>query len=484
MRSLSAKLTTRESLGRLLVGAVLLGAVLLGNFASGAWLYLVIAGFGAVAVLARPELGLSALIICALVVPLEFGTGTGVRLNTATMLVPALLVVWFLRMLLQRKMQVTRSRLNAPLFLFLLAGLLSLLVGTALWDPQVPRSGDFLTVQFAQWAIFAFSASALWLAGNLVRDQATLQRLTWLFLSVGGSLAVLLVVSQTPVLRIDIGTAALYRAPFWLLLVAIAGGQLAFNSELKTGQGILVVVSLGAAFLYALVVQRETASNWVGVAAVLGVLGWLRFPRLRWPVVALLIVLSISGALTSAVYEFAGGEAEWIESGGSRLVLMGRVLEVTMRNPITGLGPAAYRLYAQVEPLQYFRALWYNPNVSSHNNYVDLFSHVGLLGLGLFLWFAVEVFRLGFRLRAEFKHGLASGFVNGMIAAWAGSLVLMLFADWILPFVYNIGFPGFQASVLVWLFLGGLLAIEQIADHESTPLSPEAPERDGPVNLD
>jgi len=30
--------------------------------------------------------------------------------------------------------------------------------------------------------------------------------------------------------------------------------------------------------------------------------------------------------------------------------------------------------------------------------------------------------------------------------------------------VYNIGFLGFQASVLVWLFLGGLVALEQIAD--------------------
>lgn len=38
----------------------------------------------------------------------------------------------------------------------------------------------------------------------------------------------------------------------------------------------------------------------------------------------------------------------------------------------------------------------------------------------------------------------------------------MLLADWILPFVYNIGFPGFQASVLVWLFMGGLVALEQI----------------------
>jgi hypothetical protein len=53
-----------------------------------------------------------------------------------------------------------------------------------------------------------------------------------------------------------------------------------------------------------------------------------------------------------------------------------------------------------------------------------------------------------------------AAYVNGMLAAGAGALVLMLFADWILPFVYNIQFVGFQASVLVWLFLGGLLVLD------------------------
>jgi hypothetical protein len=100
--------------------------------------------------------------------------------------------------------------------------------------------------------------------------------------------------------------------------------------------------------------------------------------------------------------------------------------------------------------------------VASHNNYVDLFSYTGLLGLGLFFWFALEVGRLGLRLRARYPEGFTAGYVNAMLASWAGALILMLFADWILPFVYNIGFAGFQASVLVWLFLGGLVTLEKL----------------------
>ena len=87
---------------------------------------------------------------------------------------------------------------------------------------------------------------------------------------------------------------------------------------------------------------------------------------------------------------------------------------------------------------------------------------MGLLGLGIFFWLAVEMFLLGLRLRARLTSGFAAGYVNAMLAAWAGGLVLMLFADWILPHVYNIGFSGFQASVLLWLFLGGLVALENM----------------------
>jgi O-antigen ligase len=134
-----------------------------------------------------------------------------------------------------------------------------------------------------------------------------------------------------------------------------------------------------------------------------------------------------------------------------------------MRNPITGLGPAAYRPYARMEPLPYLDAFWVSPNVSSHNNYVDIFSHTGIIGLGLFIWFIVSYFSLALRVRSRQLSGLSAGYVNGVIAAVAGSLVIMLLADWILPFVYNISFQGFQASVLVWLMMGGVLALDHLS---------------------
>ena len=447
----------------IVVAGVLGAAALFGFHPHLRWLALILLGLGAVVLALRPVLGLLALVLAALVGRTEFGTGTAVAVNPATLLVPALLVVWVLSMVLRRDIRLVPSRTNAPLGLLLLSGLVSLLLGTALWDPGVPRSDNLIVVQIAQWAVFAFSAAAFWLTGNLITDEAWLRRLTFLFLGVAGTLAILRVLPISRWWVQSVATFALERSTFWLLLTALAGGQLIFNRALSTGWRVFLVASLAAAAAYALYLERATLSNVVAVISVVGMLAWLRFPRLRWVVVIVLLVLGATGFLGSAIYDFAGGGKEWTESGGSRLVLIGRVVEVTMRNPITGLGPAAYRSYARMKPLSYQGAHWLDPSVNSHNNYVDLFAHVGLLGLGIFLWLVVTIFGVGFRLRSRFKTGFAAGYVNAMLAAWAGALVLMLFADWILPHVYNIGFPGFQASVLIWLFLGGLVALEQMA---------------------
>jgi len=448
------------------VALVLVGAAVLGSRASARWLILPSLGIGVFILVQWPTVGLFALVPLALMLPMEVGTGSEVALNLAALLVSAVLGVWLLDMMRCGGVRLVPSATNQPLLLFIAAGLLSLAIGNGTWDPVVPRSSSFILVQLAQWAIFAFSAAAFWLTANLIHDAAWLRRLVFLFLGVGGSIAIPYVVPAAYRVVSPFLTTGVARAPFWMMLAALGGGQLLFNRGLARGWRIFLLAILGAVALYVFHWNRETASYWIAVVAVAGVLAWLRWPRLRWPVILLLAVLAVSGGLYSTVYEFAGGGEEWAESGGSRLALIDRVIEVTMRNPITGLGPAAYRPYAGMEPLLYGRAYWIAPLINSHNNYVDLFSQVGLLGLALFFWFAVEVARLGLRLRAYFTQGFAAGYVNGMLAAGAASLVLMMFADWILPFVYNIGFPGFQSSVLVWLFLGGLVTLEQVMHRQ------------------
>ena len=271
--------------------AVILFAAILGAQASMRWMALLVLGLGVLVLLQKPVLGLFALIVAALLVPMEFKTGTDVSLNLATLLVPALLVLWLLTMVRQRNVHLLPSRTTAPLMLFLLAGLVSLLIGNAYWDPIVPRSSNFWIVQLAQWAIFAFSAGAFLLTGNTIKNEAWLRRLTYAFLLLAGTFAILDIMLGAQFLANRFATIALIRTPFWILLAALAGGQLLFNPRLSFAWRAFMVLSLVGVVVYAFL-QQEATSNWVGVAAVAGVLVWLRWPRLRWPIVVFVVVLA------------------------------------------------------------------------------------------------------------------------------------------------------------------------------------------------
>jgi hypothetical protein len=56
-----------------------------------------------------------------------------------------------------------------------------------------------------------------------------------------------------------------------------------------------------------------------------------------------------------------------------------------------------------------------------------------------------------------------------------------MLADWLLPFVYNIGLKGFRSSLLFWLFLGLAIALERILKAERQQDELAVPDRSGQV---
>ncbi len=427
---------------------------------------------GGLFLLRNPVWGPFLLVATALFIPLGIPTGTEVDLNLSALIIPLLLLIWVLTGLVKGTISIGTSRVNRPLLLFLIVGLLSIVIGNVTWDPTVPKPDRFIVVQLAQWAIYAFSAGMFWLIGYQFNSVTWLRRLTWWCLVLAGLQAMTRALPGGTDILASVATLAWFRAPFWTLLTAMAVGQLLFNQGLSHRWRFFLILCLVAVALFSFIFQQERLSTWSGVVAAAGVLLWIRLPRWRWAVMSVVVVLVASGLLFQIIYDLAGGDAKWQESGGSREVLIGRVISVSMRNPITGIGPAAYRMYGFMEPLYYEGAYYINPKINSHNNYVDLFSSTGVLGLGLFLWFMLEVILLGNRLRSVYRDGFEGAYVRSAIAIAVGSLVIMLLADWILPFVYNIGFVGFQASILVWTFMGGLVLLERKASPLQTVSRP------------
>jgi O-antigen ligase len=458
-----AKIVPAIMIASVLVLAALIARPPLAGY-TGLFLMLGVGLAGLVMLLQRPGLGLVALAGLSFTLPLTFGTGTEVRLTAPVFLIAGIAAAWLLTALHNRSLRLPASRPLLPLLLFVASGLVSLLAGRAYWNPLVPQPANFLLVQLGQWGMYALSAAIFLLAADLGRRGRWLEIATWIFLALAG---VVVVQFYIPPLAHLLGWSSgimANRSMFWTWLAALGAGQLFFNRTLRPTLRLGLIVLLAAAGFVVVFMQRNWISGWVPFTLACLIVFLLRVWRANRAAAVILAVLLIAAAIVlyQPVFQYAGGQQEVDLSWGGRLALYRLTLDVVKEHPILGLGPAAYRAYGWTRSLWLGvgRAFYQRMNLSSHNNYIDIYAQQGLVGLALFLWFVAEVALLQGRLAHQPLDGFQEGYVQGALAGLVGTLVAMLLADWFLPFVYNIGFAGFRTSALAWMFLGGLVALE------------------------
>ena len=98
---------------------------------------------------------------------------------------------------------------------------------------------------------------------------------------------------------------------------------------------------------------------------------------------------------------------------------------------------------------------------NSHSQLIDLIVQTGYLGLIGFFWVFFELGRLSWKLSTQLSDGFERGYTYGIFAGIIATVVAALLGDWVLPFVYNVGMTGFRASILPWIFMGGVIFLEQ-----------------------
>ena len=437
-----------------IIGGVLLLSAYLATRASPLYLAVIVGVGGTLILLKRPSLGLPALLISALVVPVAIGTGTQTPLNIAAMLIPALLALWLADMIRRRKFQLAPSRTTLPMLALVASATISLIAGTMPWD-LFARVAP-ITTQVAGWAIYAFSAGVFLLVANEVTDQAALKVLVTLFFVIGG----LYIIGRVGIPGFSVLSTLMNRmgsdgSMFWVWLVALATGQLLFNRQLnqvmQAALALLVVAMIGVSWFLA----RSWTSGWLPSIVAVGVILWLRSWRLG-------LLVGIAGALVvligypNILNTLIGLKDYSIMTRDiAREILVTQIFPIS---PILGLGPANYYWYTPLFPI-----LGYYVSFNSHNNYVDILMQMGLVGMVCFGWVVWEIGQLGWYLRKRFTGDFAQGYIYACIGGLAGTLVASWLADWLFPFAYNIGLNGFRASILAWLFLGGLVSLEQMA---------------------
>lgn len=429
------------------IATVFLASAVLGFKASIGQLQIILIllpGIGLVLLFMRwPPLGLVA-VIGSIIIPFSGPSNS----NATYALVGLLLGLWLIDMLaLHREVKMVPSKTILPLLIFVVVAILAFGAGQLPWYTFAQPAP--MGAQLAGLATYMLSAAAFLLVAHQIRDLKWLQWMTWLFLIIAtihilGELAP--GVKQFT-RRFFVGGAT--GSLFWTWLVAMAFSQAIFNRSLHPGWRLALGGLVIATFYVGYILNEDWKSGWVPPVFCVVAIFAIHF----WRIALLLAPLGIIPFSRLISYGIASDEYSY----STRVDAWTIVLEITKVNPILGLGPSNYRWYTPLFPIR-----GWSVQFNSHSQYVDIIAQTGLLGLACFAWFFGIVGWLGWQLLERVPPGFARAYVYGALGGLAGTLVAGALGDWILPFFYNITLGGFRASVLAWLFLGGLVALEQM----------------------
>lgn len=398
-----------------------------------------------------PPLGF--LLIIAISTVLKFDVPPIGLIATVILLLTAL---WIFDMVVrQREVNLVNSPTMTPLILFTAVVILAFIVGQLPWFsiPQVPIDN-----QIGGVAIFILSFAAFILVAHQVRDIRWLKWMVFLFIGLAGP-AVFIGMRFLPGWR-QLNQLLLHAKTtggslFWLWLASLTFSQAFFNKKLAMKwRGVFLAILVGYLYL-ALGRNRAWTSGWAPTFVALFVIVWVARPKWAMPLtmVGVAALILLFQPIYNAIFI---GDNEY--SAMTRLEAWRIVGQIIKVNPILGLGPGNYYNYTLLFPI-----LGFYVEFNSHNNYVDIVAQTGILGFICFIWFVVVTWQLGWRLRSQVpKDGFTQAFVYAALGGLAGTVAAGMLGDWVLPFVYNIGIFGLRSSIYAWLFLGGLVAIDQM----------------------
>jgi hypothetical protein len=401
-------------------------------------------GIGLVLTFLRwPSFGLIVASLAGMVIPFLGPSG----LNVTMILVALLLGLWLLDMMArQRQIQLAPSRTVWPILSFLIVAAISFGYGQLPWLSFALHAP--LGAQLGGLSIIVLSAGTFLLAANQIQDLRWLSRLTWAFLAMG----TLSVFIRSVLPAFGLSTRDLFLplgTVFYIWLIAMAFSQAILNGDLQPGWrlalGGLVLVTLFVLFILKFSDKSGWLSSFVCIGAIITARSW-RAGLALIPVAVLSVFFLWSGLVATDEYSISTRFDAWL--------IMAQIIRIS---PLLGLGFANYYWYTPLFPIR-----GYAVSFNSHNNYVDIVAQMGLVGLVCFLWILWEVGRLGWRLRERVPAGFAQAYVYGALGGLAGMVVAGMLGDWVLPFFYNVGLNGLRATTLGWLFLGGLVSLEQM----------------------
>jgi len=196
---------------------------------------------------------------------------------------------------------------------------------------------------------------------------------------------------------------------------------------------------------------------WVGVIGGLIVMGILRSKKFLFSVLAAIIVIVLIFALVPSlkfsrrlVMETFGSE----RPVGDRIYFWKGSLKIIRDYPVTGSGWEGFRLvYPKYEP-----KASQQPACHAHNNFLDIAVGSGLLGLGVFLWLLIVIYKYGLYIYKHCENGYFKGIAWGFLGSFTAFLIAGLSQ-------YNFG--DSEVVMLFYFLLGMVMVIPKVAEATS-----------------
>jgi hypothetical protein len=402
--------------------------------------------------LSRLEYGVLAIILTAAFVRFSLPTGTASRIVMSLLITFIFILLWLTRMLVRdKRLRLKPSSTNVPLLAFILTAIISYVWSNAFRDPLVVVWRTWPFVQLGGLAVMILLPGAFLLTANSISEVRWLKLLCWSMILVG----VLSLVSYFFHIKLSFLNV---RGLFSLWFVCLTYAQALFNKKLPLWLRLSLFGLVGV-WVYIYFITRVTwLSGWLPTFVAIATISFLKSKRLF---LILVLLIAVYVGLSWDYYTGPVLAAEVEASGHTRLTAWEHNWRVTGRHLLFGTGPAGYAAYY----MSYFPG----EAMATHNNYIDILSQTGIVGLFFCLWFFGALgwtgYKLSLRLKgtAEFSEGLA----NATLAGWAGCIVAMGLGDWLFPFVYTQTIAGFDYAVYSWILLGGMAALGSIYQGES-----------------
>jgi O-antigen ligase len=401
--------------------------------------------FGLLWIQSHLELAPAAILVVAAFIPLGLSTGTGSRLVFSLILTLVLIGVWVLRMLsVEHRLALRAMPLNRPLIVFIVVTGISLVWSILFRDPTIIVAGNFILVQGAAAVVMITLPAVFLLMSNWVNGLAPLKVMVGIMLGAG----ILGAIKMYTSLPLPVDTNGLFS--MWVIVLATS---LALFQKNLTWTVRLLLFGLAGAWVYwGFGLHIDWLAGWLPGFIALGVVSLVRSKRLFLVLVLLLVVYSVFNY--SHLMDALSSEDQ--VSGGTRLAAWQMNWQVTSQHLLLGTGPAGYAAYY----MSYFP----DQAMATHNNYIDVVSQTGLVGMAAYLWIFASLVWLGVRVLRRVRG--RRDFVESLgVAAFAGTIaciVIMAFGDWLLPFAYTQTIAGYDYAVYNWLFMGFVLVLDQV----------------------